>query len=236
MEAFGWRATLGIYAGLHLLICLPIHLFLIPRKFGVAEAARVAPDAGNAAVLSSARFRWLTVSFAIATFVFSVFAVHIVTLMTQAGLTTAQAVALSILVGPMQVLGRLVELSFSKRIRATTMGVAAFSLMLLSLAALLIMSGPGIAPILFVVAFGCGNGLLTIIRGIAPAELFGRVGFGKMIGYLSRATLYSKALAPASFSAMLAIGLSHQQSLVTLAVLATLAFASYGLAIRPREA
>ena len=30
-EAWGWRMTWGIYAGVHLFVCLPIHQFFIPR-------------------------------------------------------------------------------------------------------------------------------------------------------------------------------------------------------------
>jgi hypothetical protein len=112
------------------------------------------------------------------------------------------------------------------------MGMASFALLLLALFSLLTMNGAGLAALVFVTAYGCGNGLLTIVRGIAPAELFGREGLGKVIGYLSRASLYSRALAPACFSAMLAIGLSHYSSLLALTVLAVIAFLSYAIATR----
>jgi hypothetical protein len=232
MQAWGWRVTLAVYAGFHLFLCLPIHLLFIPKKFGITHAKPAASEAIASPVVSSASFRWLMASFAIATFIFSVFAVHILTILTVAGLTPAQAVSLSILVGPMQVVGRVFELGFSKRVRAVTMGMASFALLLLALFSLLTMNGAGLAALVFVTAYGCGNGLLTIVRGIAPAELFGREGLGKVIGYLSRASLYSRALAPACFSAMLAIGLSHYSSLLALTVLAVIAFLSYAIATR----
>ncbi len=31
LEAYGWRATFGIYAAIQALVCLPIHWFVIPR-------------------------------------------------------------------------------------------------------------------------------------------------------------------------------------------------------------
>lgn len=37
-EAVGWRSTLGIYAALHPLVCLPLHASLLPRGV-VAPAA-----------------------------------------------------------------------------------------------------------------------------------------------------------------------------------------------------
>ena len=232
MQAWGWRITLGLYAGFHLFLCLPIHLLFIPKRFGKAESSSLSVQSPDSPAFGTARLRWLTASLAIATFIFSVFAVHIVTLLTVAGLTPAQAVSLSILIGPMQVVGRVFELGFSRHLRTVTVGMATFAFLLLSLVSLLTVDGVGVAALIFVVAYGCGNGLLTIVRGTAPAEIFGRHGLGSLLGYLSRATLYSRALAPASFSAMLAIGLTHNASLMALVFLAVAGWVSYGFATR----
>ncbi|MET0499366.1 MAG: MFS transporter, partial [Steroidobacteraceae bacterium] len=80
-----------------------------------------------------------------------------------------------------------------------------------------------------------GNGVLTIVKGTAPVELFGREGLGGLLGYLSRAGLYAKAIAPAAFSAMLAFGLTRNGALSILAALAVLGATSYGLATRKRH-
>jgi hypothetical protein len=85
-----------------------------------------------------------------------------------------------------------------------------------------------------VIAYGCGNGVLTIVKGTAPAELFGRTGLGGLLGYLSRAGLYAKAVAPASFSALLTFGLTRNAALAALAGLTLVGMGSYVLAVRPR--
>ena len=162
----------------------------------------------------------------------AVMAVHMITLLTSAGLTAAQAVTISMLMGPLQVAGRVIEMAVSGRVRAVTVGVVAFSLMLLSLVMLISVEGFGIAAILFVVAYGCGNGVLTIVKGTAPVELFGSRGLGGLLGYLSRASQYAKAIAPAAFSALLTFGLTRNAALSCLAAVAVAGIATYVMATR----
>ena len=37
LEAWGWRMTFGIYAGLHLFVCLPIHHYFVPRHSHITQ-------------------------------------------------------------------------------------------------------------------------------------------------------------------------------------------------------
>ena len=232
MEAWDWRITFGIYAGLHVFVCLPIHRLFVPRHTQLAHTETAAKSAEVSPGLSDPRLLWLTASFAIATFIFAVIAVHLIQLLTTAGLTPAQAVTVSMLVGPMQVAGRIIEFGFAGRVRAVTVGIVAFGLMLLSLVALISVEGFGIAAIVFVVAYGCGNGVLTIVKGTAPVELFGAKGLGGLLGYLSRAGMYAKAIAPASFSALLTFGLTRNAALASLAALAIAGMGTYAIASR----
>lgn len=232
MQAWGWRITWALYAGFHLFLCLPIHLLFVPRRLGTVKTDDPAPQQPSPA-FGTPQLRWLTVSFALISFTFSVLAVHLITLLTQAGLTPPQAVSIAMLVGPMQVVGRIIEFGFSERTSTAAVGIAAFALGLVALVALICVNGVGVAAILFVTAYGCANGVLTIVRGTAPAELFGRQGLGAVLGYLSRAGLYSRALAPASFSAMIAVGLTRNHALATLALLLLAGMGSYAAATRP---
>jgi MFS family permease len=235
LEAWGWRATFAIYAGLHLFLCFPIHRLFVPAHL-LGTPGAPAPADTRSPGFGDPRLRWLTLSFGLATFVFGVIAVHLISLLTTAGLTAAQAVTVSMLVGPMQVAGRIIELGFAGRVRAVTVGLVSFALMLLALVALISVEGFGIAAIVFVVAYGCGNGVLTIVKGTAPVELFGREGIGGLLGHLSRAGLYAKAIAPASFSALLTFGLTRNAALAALAGISLAGMGSYFAAIRARKA
>jgi predicted MFS family arabinose efflux permease len=233
LQEWGWRATLAAYAGLQIALCLPLHLLLIPRRPATKPAS--APEA-VAAVQSPGfadpRLRWLTASFAVGTFIAAVVAVHMVGLLTGAGLTAAEAVTISMLMGPMQVVGRIIEMTFASRVRAVTVGIAAFSLIAVALVLLMTARGFGPTAILFVVAFGFGNGVLTIVKGTAPAELFGREGLGALLGHLSRASFYAKALAPAALPALLTAGLTRNAALATFVGVALAGLASYRVATR----
>ena len=213
LETVGWRHACLIYVALHLFVCLPIHSLIVARMPRVTVDPVARP---KDAVHATARLRWLAAAFALASFVFTIMTVHIVELLTSAGLTAKQAVALSVLFGPMQVFGRIVEMSLSRRVRAVSSGFFSFGVMVIALLALMAVDGFGAVPVIFVVACGVGNGVLTIARGTVPAELFGAHGLGAILGRLSLSALLARAVAPASFSALLAAGLTRNQSLALL--------------------
>jgi len=234
LEAWGWRITWAIYAGIHLFLCFPLHRFFIPDHARDTATHDEAKPAEKSAAFGDRRLPWLAASLAIATFIFSVIAVHLISLLTNAGLTPAQAVTISMLVGPMQVAGRIIELGFSRRVKAVTVGLIAFALMLLALVALISVEGFGIAAIVFVVAYGTGNGVLTIVRGAAPVELFGSRGIGGLLGYLSRPIFFAKAIAPAAFSALLTFGLTRSGALTAMIAFAIAGMGTYSIAVRGR--
>jgi hypothetical protein len=234
LESFGWRHTCAIYAALHLCVCLPVHWWLVPRGIGDAAPPRAAamPDGGGPAAAGA--LGWLTASLALATFVFSVLAVHMIPLLTGAGLTAQEAVTVAMLFGPMQVLGRVIELAFARRTRAVATGFVPWAFMLFALAALIAARGLGVGAFAFVIAFGLGNGVLTIVKGTVPAELFGRRGFGALMGRLSRATIVAKALAPGAFSALVTFGATRNAALACLIGVAACGAVCYAFAVRDR--
>ena len=59
---------------------------------------------------------------------------------------------------------------------------------------------------LFCMLFGLGNGVLTIVRGTLPQELFGRANYGAIAGALAAPSLVSKALGPLAVAALMARG------------------------------
>jgi hypothetical protein len=229
LDAIGWRHAFAVYALLHVGVCLPIHAFVVPRGRG---APSVHAQAAAAHVHADESLRGLAAAFGVATFVFGIVAVHLINLLTAGGVPKGEAVAMSMLVGPMQVAGRVVELLVSRRVRAVHVGATAFALMGLALVALLTVHGPGAAALLFVIAYGWGNGLLTIAKGTVPAELYGREGLGGLLGYIARAGMVAKAVAPAAWPALLALGLARSWALGALLACAVAGWGAYAWAVR----
>jgi predicted MFS family arabinose efflux permease len=233
LDAIGWRQTLAVYAGLQLVICLPLHWWLLPARRAAADAA-VGPHASIAAAAppAVADYAWLAAAFALITFVSSALLVHLITLLKSAGLDAKQAVLVASLIGPMQVLGRILEFTFARHIRPLAIGAISFVLMLLALTALFFVQGLALPAFLFAALFGFSNGIITIARGTVPAALFGRVGYGALLGKLARPSFIARALAPVMFSAAMTAGLVRGNAILVLIGCAALSLVAYQVAIK----
>ena len=118
VEAVGWRGACLAYAGLHLVVTLPLALFAIPRE---SRRELVAPQT-DAAVLPSealanrASMVWLLAAILTAAgVVAAIWSVHLITILQAGGVGLASAVALGALVGPAQVGARVIEMASGGR-------------------------------------------------------------------------------------------------------------------------
>ncbi|MGY6707765.1 MAG: arsenite efflux MFS transporter ArsK [Rhizobiaceae bacterium] len=228
-----WREVYFVFAALNLGLCLPIHLWLRRRPRPLAAAA---PDLSPAAPAPDERpvapgrrtaaFLWMMGGFAAAGFVLSAVLLHMVPLLTALGLGTA-GVLVSTLFGPSQVASRLINMMFGGRLPQTILAVIATTLLAAGLI-LLLTGAPDVAAIaIFVVLFGLGSGLISIVGGTLPLEVFGRVGYGARVGWMSAARQFTSSFAPFLLAVMMA-GLSVGVSLAVLlamALVGVLAFA-----------
>ena len=194
----GWRSACLVWAGLHLVLGLPLN-FLLPR----ASAPATQPSAASTATASAPpalprpprhTAAVLSLVFTLTWFVSTGMAAHLPTLMQAAGGTLALAVAVGALVGPAQVAGRLFEFGFLRRVsplavaRAATLGHPIGALLLWFLGA------PAAAA--FAILHGLGNGILTIAKGTLPLALFGAGGYGARQGWIALPGRALQGLAP----------------------------------------
>jgi len=234
IAGLGWQAALWVLAALNLLVCAPLHAFFLPAGGAATVHARTAQAAargGLATLLRQPSFAWLCAAFTANTLVFSALAVHLIGLLGTRGLTPAQAAWVGACIGPMQVLGRLLEYLFLARWRPSRLGALTLWLLPLSLGALL--ASQGLSPLLalFALCYGAGNGMMTIVRGALPAELYGRLGYGLVNGALATPVLLSKAGGPLG-TALLLGWLQPGQLILALAGLGVLAALLFALALR----
>jgi predicted MFS family arabinose efflux permease len=229
--AWGWRATLLIFAALHLLICMPIHRLALPPVSDGQVPTKAAP-APAGSYSRDPRFAWLAATFAAATFVFSALSAYMIPALGTRGFSVEQAVWIGALIGPMQVLARIVEWFFAGRISAIGVGYAACVLALLGMTLLNFIPGVIAFGMLFALCYGASNGILTIARGTVPAEIFGSQQQGALLGALARPSFFAKALAPALFAAGLSAGFSMRCGLALLAIVSASGLVCFGLATR----
>jgi MFS family permease len=235
-EHLTWREVYLIFAALNLLVCLPIHAWLmrLSRQQRSAIASTVSTVSNEHAPLDAAKVRTafllMLAGFAIEGFVLSAILLHMVPLLAVLGLGTT-GVMVSTLFGPSQVASRLINMIFGGRLPQTLLAVIAASLLATGLLILVLTSPsvPGIA--LFAIMFGLGSGLTSIVGGTLPLELFGRAGYGARLGWVGAARQFSSSFAPFVFAFMMAqwsVGISLW-SLVGIGSAGTVTFAAIAL-------
>ena len=198
-EVVGWRGACLAWAGLHLVLGLPLNRFLVPPAPPPEKAAAAAEPDGP----PPPRFAMplLAVVFATTWFVAGAIAAHLPVLLEAAGTTTAVAIAAGALIGPAQVGARILEFSFLRRFHPLVSARIATLCHPIGAAVLALYGGPAAA--VFVVLHGMGNGVLTIAKGTLPLAVFGPVGYGARTGLISAPSRLLQATAPFLFGLVL---------------------------------
>jgi MFS family permease len=186
-----WRIACFGWAGLHLVLGLPLNL-LLPRAKPHAIGHACATATGTAAPMSSALL--LSFVFAATWFTSTAMAAHLPRLLQATGSTATAAIAVGTLIGPAQVAARLFEYGVLSRVHPLLSARLATVMHPLGAAALWI-AGPVAAPV-FGVLHGAGNGILTIAKGTLPLALFGPHGYGQRQGVLMVPARIAQAMAP----------------------------------------
>ena len=201
IETVGWRGCYLIYAALLAAVAAPLHAFALPRRRDQSTAlphpartpqvtpANHLPPHGLAFIL-------VATGFAAYAFVPSALSAQLLAIFHRFGLAADTVVAIGMLFGPAQVLARIGELSFARRLHP--LWIARFAVGFLVLAFMLLALLPFSAAVaaVFAVMYGMANGLLTIARGTVPLALFGAAGYGRLVGRIGGPFLVVQALAP----------------------------------------
>ncbi|MEO6564433.1 MAG: MFS transporter [Casimicrobiaceae bacterium] len=234
LEVVGWRTCFGIYAGLHFALCLPIHAWSVPKGLGTppaeAPAAVALPQTAGKPHQRQV-FAWLAAGLAMLAFISSAIAAHLIALLTATGLAARDAVLIGALIGPMQVAGRVIEFTFTRHVRARTVGTLAFGLMAIALAIFTQVHGVWILALAFVIPYGWANGVVTIVRGTVPAELLGARNYGTLLGRLALPQFILKALAPFALALLFVVDPARGVAPSALFAMAVLAFLTYRAAV-----
>ncbi len=191
----GWRGACLTYAAILVAVVLPLYLFGLPRE---AKRSSQAPSAssmppGHVRPEHRAAFVLLAAGFTLAYGIMTVIAVYLLTLLQSQGLALAAAVGLGALVGPSQVGGRVLEMTFGRNAHPVWSLLASSVLVAVGLGMLVVMPGSAAACI---VLYGMGSGIRSIVRGTLPLAMFGREGYAILMGRLSLPTLLATAAAP----------------------------------------
>ncbi len=215
----GWRAACYLWAAAHLVIGLPLNLFLPASRAGAAPERESESGAPRARLATMAALSFV---FAAGWFSSTAMAAHLPRLLQEAGASLPAAIAAAALVGPAQVAARLLEFGLVRHVHPLISARVATLAHPVGAAGLAALGAPGAA--FFTVAHGAGNGVMTIAIGTLPLALFGAAGYGLRQGLLIVPARVAQAGAPFLFDVLLA---SHGVGALWLT--AGLSLASFGV-------
>ncbi len=193
VEIAGWRGACLAYAGLHLFVTLPLALLAIPREArGVGSAKFETTRAAVSVPVTDIRFVCIVIAGVILASLSTVWSIHLVTMLTDLGYSTAAAIGIGTLIGPSQVGARVIEMLGKGRHHPVWTMVAATALVFLGFLGLIL----GLPAAAAMIAYGAGNGVWSIARGALPLALFGPNDYPRIMGRLAAPMLIASAAAP----------------------------------------
>ena len=198
LSTIGWRETCFAWAAAHILIGLPLNLIFIPAIKGAKAAAVIAV---KPQLPIDRTMVLLAFAFAAAWTVTGAMAAHLPRIMEAAGATPLQAISAGMLIGPAQVVARMIEAGFLSRyhpLLSTRLACLTHPLGV----GILALFGGGAAGV-FALFHGAGNGVLTIARGTLPLAIFGPQNYGYRLGLLGAPSRMAQAAAPLAFGLLI---------------------------------
>lgn len=204
LERFGWRTTIEVLAVFLAATTIPLHaLILRPAPSAAPETrdlpAPEAPGMPLGAAIRTAVFWVLAFAFAASTFVAATVSVHGIPYLTSLGYSATSAAAAIGWMGAMQLPGRLLFVPIASWLGANAATASIFLAQGVGTALLATVTR---LPILIpaIVLLGAANGMATLARAVAVAEVFGPRYYGSINGALGMWANGARAAGPVGAS------------------------------------
>ena len=198
-DAVGWRNTIQIFAVVVMLIATPliwIGADAIEKNRILVYPNQKKSDEFHFTHFLSPAFLCLGIGFSLVAVVHGVTLQHLIPILQERQIHEDLVILIASLIGPVQVVGRLILMFTQPLISNHTVSMSCFIIMTFSIMALLSISLlPGLL-VIFVILFGCGYGVSSIIRPVIARDILGNSNFGIKFGVLSLLYLIGAAAAP----------------------------------------
>ncbi|MEZ0386043.1 MAG: MFS transporter [Verrucomicrobium sp.] len=213
VKLWDWRSALITLGIIQLFIGVPLHYFGMPRGLIVEGLQTVSLQiplrlrlknwlAGLRQELTDRRFICLAFWFSTHAAAFSGLTFLLIPMNKSLAFDPSTLMFAIALIGPMQITGRLVLAFYGEHFSALQVGAWAMASLILAAGFLLIHPPSVTALFLFAMLYGTGNGLMTIVKGTAVAELFGRERYAELNGLLAAPAVLAKAGSPLLLAAL----------------------------------
>lgn len=190
LTVVNWREVYVILGLFHIFIAMPLHYFVLkPNLLINNELKNSINGLPNSLNIVGTKRKitkyYLIVIFSLVTIPITAMQTHFMGLLQEFGFEMATAVLLGAIIGPSQVVARVIEIFFSRKVSPMTSALYSIFVLLVGLFALIISNFNYIFAFIFVILYGAGQGLVTVIRGSLPLYLFGKNGYGEITGELN---------------------------------------------------
>jgi MFS family permease len=223
VDAHGWRDALVILAVVLGTITIPLHALALRRapRARVTPEQHVQPSVGARDALRSLPFWLLSTAFFLGTFTGIAMTIHAIPFLLERGYSAAFAAFAVGLVGISQIPGRVLFAVIGGRLPREPSVSAVF---------VLIAAGIGVivgfdatfSVLVGLVLLGMGNGMATLARATAIADLYGGGSYGTINSIAAAGTTAARAAGPVA-AAVYVAALSYGALLWTLAAIAAVA-------------
>jgi len=201
-EAFGWRSSCLAFAGLILVLGVPL-MWQGARRLEAGAAARESVEETNGDSSAAGHFLrrpafWLlALGFALLGLNHSTILNHLLPLLDERGIPSGMAVFAAAMIGPMQVAGRLAMMAVERHVSNRGITIACFVSVGLATISLITASLVPMMLVPFVILQGSGHGVTSIMKPLVIGDILGRANFGAISG--SQAMIFKLTVAVAPF-------------------------------------
>lgn len=195
-DAYGWRATVVTFGLIVVLIAAPLLWFGANSPRGYRRTHSEPQDKQNIKVVRRPVFWLLAIAFTSTALTHGMLMSHLLPLLDERGVPQAMAILTASLIGPMQVVGRVVMLVFDRRVSVFFFTGLSFAFLVVASSTLFFAGTVLSVLVCFAILQGSGYGVTSITKPIVTVNILGRANFGAISGALAVPYMMAYAFAP----------------------------------------
>ena len=214
----GWRLTCAVFGAVVLVTLFPLYRYALEPH--VPQAPRSSVTTQQRVALEPSIYWAMTCVFAIAAALMTCVSIVLLSVLQERGHSLASALALAAMIGPAQVLCRVIDLVLKRQAPLTT---ALLSSGFTALGLVIVDFAPGFV-VWGLICYGAGNGLRAIVKSTLPLVVVDTADYAVVSGRMARPALLAQAAAPIACGYIIS-ALGSEAMIHVLAGLSLLAFA-----------
>ena len=216
LNGWGWRSSLWVLAAVNL-ICAAGYLYFVRPQLDIIHSSQASTRAANNArdkhivkeALRGPVFWLLLIALTIYAAMMSTFTFHMYPLLQEKDITTNEVVQIIAVIGPTQVLGRLLVSRFAPSLSMRVLGSVLVGIFPFVFSLLLTDSESFWLLATVFGVYGLTNGVFTIVRSQVVPEMLSQHAYGALNGLLTIPVTIARAIGPVVAAWLWAIDQSY---------------------------